>query len=431
MNVINYFNPRDIGFAQAQQNYFDLEAWQKVVVVITSVVSAILTAFILCLGGVAVFRWAVEVFAVTENGGEADPAGQNPNSGGSVFQGIPQSSGILEPETPEKSEISAIDANFTTIKSIQEQRNAHKNAKQYLKEKLEGIGAEIFIVSPPPSQQPLPKVNEVEITNLDSDIFTWETTWGVQFDIPEDGKRDDSCVLYGVASQFNGCEAVRRFTPKPKTACQTYKYDLTQGPLAQLTFPPEQVEIINKGANLGFNGLCEVLEESTKSTVKHGYLTPETKELADELIDQLRKNGHKMEFLCVGNIPNGEESTEKVYEMLVAAPAFGGYDMWKMAEGAQINEIQFLCAYLTYKAQFSQAIKLAQLYSGKQVIFKATTPGLGAFGNKMLNIAKGFYLAAKEFENQLREMLIQVRLQVYQGDGVPRRMANKLKLRQF
>lgn len=333
-----------------------------------------------------------------------------------------------DPEQPVNNpSIQPIASNFTVDKSIAEQRQAHNNAKEYLLEEATKIGADVVFVSPINSF-PCPKVDEVQIKkDLDPAIFTWEKTEGVQGDIQKDGKRPDQVVLYGVASQFNACEAVMPFTPKPGTAVETYKGDPTQGPGAQLQFPDQQVEIINNAANLGFNGLCQVLDNTTKMAIKHGYLTPRTKELAEAVIEQLKKNGDKMEFPCIGNIPKGE-NTERVYEMLVAAPAFGMYSVKSKTTNAQKKEIEFLCALHGYRAQFQQVIQLAASTSEKQVIFKPTAPGLGVFGNRVTNVAKAFYVAAKECENELIEKNIHVRLQVFHGEGDTKMMATILGL---
>lgn len=337
---------------------------------------------------------------------------------------------LLNNQSKLTSPIKAIDPNFTVNKSITEQRNAHNNAKQYLQEEATKINAEVFFVSPVNGLSCL-RVDEIEIKqDLDTAIFTWENTKGVQGDIQKDGKLFGYVVLYGVASQFNSCEATQRFTPKPGTAVETYQSDPTQGPGAQLQFPNQQVEMINNAANLGFNGLCQVLDDSTKMAVKHGYLTPETKQSAEIVIRQLQQNGDKMEFLCIGNIPKGKNNTEKVYEMLVAAPAFGMYSMGFAADD-QKREIEFLCALSGYRAQFQQAIQLAASTPEKQVIFKPTATGLGVFGNRAENVAKAFYVAAKEYENQLRAKNVQVCFQVFRGEGAARNMATALGLNEI
>lgn len=323
-----------------------------------------------------------------------------------------------------------IDPNFTVSKSIEEQRNAHDIAKKYLQKEAGKINAEVHFVSPL-NYLSAPKIYEVEIKqDLDISVFTWKNSKGVQGDIQQDGKLPGHIALYGVASQFNSCEATDRFTPKPGTAVNTYKGDPTQGPGAQLQFSNQQVEIINNAANLGLNGLCQVLDDSTKITIKHGYLTPETQESAEMVIRHLQQNGNKIEYPCIGNIPKGETNTEKVYEMLVSAPAFGMYNIGSASDN-QKSEIEFLCALHGYRAQFQQAIQLAILTPEKQVIFKPTAPGLGVFGNRVENIAKAFYVVAKEHENQLKEKNIKVELQVFQGKGEARKMAMVLGLNEL
>lgn len=150
-------------------------------------------------------------------------------------------------------------------------------------------------------------------------------------------------------------------------------------------------------------------------------------ELSNIVIEQLQKDGGKIEYPCIGNIPNGDDNTEKVYEMMVAAPAFGMYSLGN-ATDKQKSEIEFLCALQGYRAQFHQSLKLAESNPDKKIIFKPTAPGLGVFGNRGSNISKAFYVAAKEFEDQLIVKKIQVRLQVYKGAGPARSMANALYL---
>lgn len=326
--------------------------------------------------------------------------------------------------------IPKIDKNFTVNNPIIAQRKAHDKAKNYLVQEGRRINAQVAFVSPVKGNQ-CPEVTAVQIRNdLLPTIFTWENTNGVQGDIQRDGKKPGHVVLYGVASQFNSCEAPDRYTPEPGKAVATYKSDPTQGPGAQLQFPDEQVEILNNAANLGFNGLCHVLDETTKMTIKHGYLTPETKETAKTVIQQLQQNGDKMEFPCIGNIPKGKDNTEIVYEMLVAAPAFGGYSLGQISDD-QKNEIEFLCALQAYRAQFQQAIQLAKSNPQKQVAFKPTAPGLGVFGNRVANVAKAFYVAAKESQADLEKLNITVQLQVFRGQGDAKNMADALSLQEF
>ena len=330
---------------------------------------------------------------------------------------------------PEQGKVEAIIHEFTTMYTIDEQKLAHNISKKYLERFAENNQAEISFVSHQ-LETKTPKFGNIKIVqDLDSEVFKWAITKGVDFDIQNDGKIPNQVVLYGVASQFNSSEAMYPVTQKPGKAVEIYPSDPTQGPIAQLQFPDQQVEAINDAANIGFNTLCYVLDEKTKNTVRHGYLTPQSDELAKDLITQLRKNGSKMEFLCIGSIPKGEENTEKVYEILVAAPAFGFYNhdltnckapdfdlLGKEFETKSFlkEEIQFLCALHAYRAQFKQAIILAKLNPNKSIVFKPTTPGLGVFSNTINAVAKGFYIAAKEYESELKNNRVKVQLQVFQ-----------------
>jgi hypothetical protein len=327
-----------------------------------------------------------------------------------------------DPEIP--TTITAIDKAFTS-RPIEEQKKAHNIAKAYLEKRLSIIGAEVTFVSP--IQKAPQLVDSIKIQNdLDKSVFSWQNTTGVQHDIQKDSTNSSLVVLYGVASQFNSCEAPDRFTPDPGRAFAIYCNDLTQGPLAQLQFPLEQVELINDAANIGFNGLCQVLDDATKENIQHGYFSP-SNAFSQIIIQQLVENGHKIEFPCIGNVPTKPSATEKVYEMLVAAPAFGMYQIDSLQKKDQ-NEIEYLCALQGYRAQFQQIIQLAENNPQKKAVFKPTAPGLGVFGNKAENVAKAFYVAAKENESQLREKNISVQLQVFRGTGPAREMANRLYL---
>ena len=315
---------------------------------------------------------------------------------------------------------------------IHMQRNNHLTAKEQLQTSLAQKFPEAKVSFVSPAKKPCPKVAEVIIKkDLDNTIFTWENTQGVKNDIQKDGKNDKQTVLYGVASQFNGSEAVNPYQVPKSEAVKTYKKDRTQGPEAQLQFPDSQVELINNAAFDGFNGLCRVLDEKTIHLVHHGYLIVKSEENAFQLIRQLQIRGNLVEYLCIGNTPKGEGNTQQVYEMLVAAPAFGrSYNRDCTATKEQQDEIQFLCALLAYRAQFQQALSLAGS-SEKPVIFKPTTPGLGVYKNEVENVAKGFYVAAKEFEPELKDHRVKVQLQVFRGSGLSREMADLMGLQKL
>lgn len=299
--------------------------------------------------------------------------------------------------------------NFTSIHSIEMQRQAHEKAKVFLEQKLSEIGAIVDFIHPP--HQIVPFLKDVKLdSELDSAVFVREYTHGVGEDIRKDGKRtSDVVAVYGVASQFNGSEAADKFTVLPGEAFNQYYSDGTQGPKAQSAFGKRQVELINCGGNLGFNGLCKVLTEETKATVQHGYFTP-TSTQAEVVINQLREQGHLIEYLCVGNRPL--EGTEIVYEILVAAPAFGHYAIPSCSTFDGQNEIEFLCALYNFRAQFAKCIDLAKK-TGQSIEFKAIAPGLGVFSNAEETVAKGFYQAALEYSGELKKNRVKVFYQIF------------------
>lgn len=334
-------------------------------------------------------------------------------------------------------DIQAIPQNFTKTTSIEKQRKAHEVAKSFLQEKMQAIGGSIAFVSPPAKDSP--NVDEVAIKksgegSLNSTVFRFQYTSGVREDIQNDGNRsDDNVVVYGAASQFNGCEATGPHTVRPGGALGEYLNDFTQGPQAQLAFGRSQIELINCGGNLGYNGLCNLLDEETKDQIAHGYFIPsEGKE--EKVIKQLQTNGSKIEYPCVVNKPL--KGKKDVHLFLVAAPAFGMYCpppvAAKQAEVQKArNQIQFLCALHAFRAQFQYCITLAET-TQKPVVFKPAAVGLGVFGNNPAIVAKAFYEAAKEYEAKLEENKVQVLFQIFKKiektDERATQMANLLGL---
>lgn len=312
---------------------------------------------------------------------------------------------------------------YTKDTSIEDQRKAHESAKTFLSKNLEKLGADVKFISPPPTK--VPTLSSIKIDQpLNPKVFSWQATNGVMEDIQKDGQSNTGKKFYGVASQFNGCEAPGKGTVKPGNAVKVYHGDPTQGPKAQLAFDPVQVEIINCGGNLGYNGLCHVLDKQTKDAVITGYLTPISRNV-DRVIDQLRNNGHKIEYPSIANIPiNGNHP---VYQILIAAPAFGAYKIDPLLDLNKQHEVEFLCALHGFRAQFQEAIN-ASHETEPPVILKPVAVGLGAFGNDPDVIAKAFYAAAKEFEAKLAEKNVQVQFQVFEGGGKGRQMANALLL---
>jgi hypothetical protein len=318
-----------------------------------------------------------------------------------------------------------IPENYTSATPMEEQRKAHERAKIFLSKNLQGLGAHVAFISPP--EKAAPELSSIEIGDpLNPAVFSWQATLGVQDDITRDGLLNDKIIRkYSAASQFNGCEAPDNVPVRPGNGVKAYKGDPTQGPQAQLAFPPDQVEIINCGGNIGFNGLCNVLEETTKDTVRGGYLTPVSRNI-DSVIDQLRNFGHKIEYLSVSNRPIG--GIAPVGLILVAAPAFGMYNADLSLDPNKKREVQFLCALHGFRAQFCDALQSA---GDKQVILNVVAVGLGAFGNNKEVVAKAFYTAAKEFEGQLAEKKVQVRFQVFDGVGKALILAKSLHLEEL
>ena len=351
------------------------------------------------------------------------PGNQPASSSGATFTApIPQISASIA-ETI--ANVLPIIDKFTQIHSIEEQRKAHENAKVFLKENLAKIGATIDFIAPTILKD-APELADVVIKDLDHKIFGSQSTEGVEKSIPKDGQKSrDYIVVYGVASQFNGCEAPGRRTVPPGEAVMVYNGDPTQGPKAQLAFPPEQVELINCGGNLGYNALCHLLDEDTKGEIAHGYFTP-SKEKGKTIIQQLKERSNLIEYPCVANKPSGCD--KEVYQFLVAAPAFGTYANGQSVQGKERDEIEFLCALHSYRAQFEKCIRLGQ-DTGKGVLFKPTAVGLGAFANKPINVAKAFYQAATECQLSLKQNNVRVLLQVRGvGENPSNQMAKLLKL---
>ena len=253
---------------------------------------------------------------------------------------------------------------------------------------------------------------------LDPTVFTFEPTEGVQGNIQGSGKRESNdFVLYGVASQFNGCEATDRHTPLPGVAYNEYQYDNTQGPGAQLQFPENQLEEINKGANVGFNGLCNVLKNTTKTAVRHGYCTPTTDAQSDKFLAQLTASGEQIEYSLIGNQPIG--GTKTVHQLLISSPAYG-YASSPDQHGAysmkNAEEIQFKLALQGFRATFEAALRLSG-ETGRPGVVKSVAVGTGVFENDPDVVYAAYYTAAKEFQDRLKDKGITVPFQVFRDES--------------
>lgn len=336
-------------------------------------------------------------------------------------------------------------------KPYEEQLDAHFAALDYLK----NVGFEMKIISPPKNnaENSIPSLNEVNFKpKLDPALFSWENTEGVTDDIQNSAKNLNQVHVYGAASQFNCCEATSRYTPPPGKAYKMYQWDPTQGPRAQIQFKREQVEELNISANIGFNGLIHLLDENTKESVMHGYFTPRSSAKAEALIKQLKENGHKIQYISTATVPEAPRwkskskakwntervpNTEVVHMCLVAAPAFGGYARNKDEDGEEVTtvqagDIQYLCSLRAMQAQLQYCLDVRETTPlEKEIIFKATAPGLGVFGNHPRTVGAGFYVAMKQFEDRLRSANIKVRVQVYKSRGGARKLSEICGLEEF
>lgn len=352
---------------------------------------------------------------------------------------VPQDT-LAGDKIPRADEVEIMPRSYYTF-DIKDQIRNHEIAKAFLLRELNVLGAKASFVSP---QGPLNiDLTKLDLSNppLDANVFGYEASTGVLQEIQQDSKDPKKIVLYSVASQDNAIEASDRFVHNPQDTQSTinaYESDRTQGPQAQLAFPREQIMTLVRGANIGFSILGHVLDEQTKTARRFGYITPTSTEQANLLIKQLRKDGNKAEFLCIGNVPvNG---TSPVYSMYVAAPAFGQYRNVERLNNTttqeQEFEIAFLCALNSFRAQMQQALTLArdEANKGKPVVLRPVAVGVGVFGNNPQATASAFYVAGKQYEEELRAANVQVRLQIYHTDfgfnGTAMAIADSLKLKQ-
>lgn len=310
--------------------------------------------------------------------------------------------------------------------------------KSYLADRLATVGSIATYFSPAPLQNPVTSGSvAINAENLDPYVFSWQVTKGVQGDIQQAGRRDeddDTIEAFGAASQFNGAESPGRDLVRPFRASRIYRGDRTQGPQAQLQFHPAQVEAVNFVANLGYNGLRNMLSEETDHCVQNGYFTPDKKSFP-QVYEQFKDRADQIEYLSIEGCPYqsgplSADPVKPVHLFLVAAPAFGFYSEPDTVVGKERIEIEFLCALHAFRAQFQRCIDLAE-EKKQPVLFKPTAIGLGAFGNRPLSVAKAFYVAALEYQYRLAQAKVKVVFQVYQGTGGARECVEWLGLQEM
>ena len=322
---------------------------------------------------------------------------------------------------------------FTKTASIATQRDCASAAQSFLEIGITNLNGSCSFISADPAA-PIAMADVTINGKLDEGVYSIEYAPMVQDQMGADAKNSKIIAVYGVASQYNGAEAPNT-TPVPIGGAEkAYSKDKTQGPGAQRMYSTDQVELINHAVYKGMNAIANVLEEDTKATLLGGYLIPANTDMAQKVIDQFKKNGHKMASTCIGNNLRGAKDHEapgdrpnQVYMVLAAAPALGNsyLDGGQNPTGVEVTitedqkqELSFQTTLWAYRSLFKQGIALAkaqkELPEGqqKQVIIKPAALGLGAFENSPVAVAKAYYQAANEYAAALKESNIQVCLQI-------------------
>jgi hypothetical protein len=256
---------------------------------------------------------------------------------------------------------------------------------------------------------------EIKGEGFDPKFVSFEYTRGVKEDILRDSNNDNIRFVYTAASQFNGAEAKDRYLNAPGAAVEGYNLDYTQGPQAQLAFSPEQVEAINVAAHIGWNGLCDVLDDDTKRTLNFGYFTPNSTEF-NRICQQLVENGSFIQYPVVTSTPTGGKSP--VTMVLVAAPAFGIYVLKPCLDDEQRKLIEFLCAFNAFRAQLNTCFDIAKakmVGKSQKIVLKVAAVGLGVFENNPDVVAKALYQALLIFSPRFESNNIEVRFQVFRN----------------
>ena len=336
----------------------------------------------------------------------------------------------------------------------------HNMAKEYLKEKMQPplatyhavVNAATTITTTTTPTIPdinswkeiASNLNVIEGTNKAANIFSWEITRGVKEDIEKSATttNEDEMIFYGAASQYNSCESPGRFTPKIGSGREWYLQDRTQGPQAQLAFSNSSsdddiLETILVAANKGFNGLAKMLsscndmsdDEYYLGVVQHGYLTPRTDQEAKKLLQCLIDYGHEMEALHFTAVPNNVPEGHSVSLILVAAPAFGQYNLNQSLSKEVEQKITFMCVAHAARIQANAIIKWHTATTNKDInnnvsktlVWKPTGVGLGVFGNNPLAAAAGFAWGVKDLKSTFMEIGLKVIFQPFARHGEPAR----------
>ena len=104
----------------------------------------------------------------------------------------------------------------------------------------------------------------------------------------------------------------------------------------------------------------------------------------------------------MGNKPT--KGKLQVFQILVAAPAFGDYLEGSTITPDQQKHLAFLCALAGYRAQIKTVVDFAIKHPRSTMLcLKPTTTGLGEFKNDVDSVAKGFEQALKEYQPLLQK----------------------------
>lgn len=301
------------------------------------------------------------------------------------------------------------------------QKKGQEIAKKAFKEAMAEQGLEVSYVTAEGWDHSLPQ------KPLDPNIFQWSITQGVENDIPQAGKDSKRVHLFSAASQYNAAEAPSRYTPPIGQAMIKSEWDHTQGPLAQRTNPVAFESVTAYLTHLGFNMMEKALPSAgttytNGSAIEHGYLCPKNENI-EKFADELEKNFEKYEAPCYES--RLSESTEPVYLILGAAPAYGySYDLDKGSKASK--KLQYWAYVANFTAQFKQTLAFLEKYPDKEVVLHVTGVGLGVFGSKDPALANAFNQTFAEafkhtgslFQNMLSEKdrkRVHVQLESYKG----------------
>lgn len=296
------------------------------------------------------------------------------------------------------------------IRNINTQRRKHHIAKNWMLENSRCLSISFY--SPPKIS------NNIDLTkwnshynmkgnSLDNSIFSYNITYDVGKNIIQDSHYPKQTTIYGIMSQYNGCDSGDKFVPQTSSMCyDIYLCSQNHGADAQLVFPIPQIELLRRSAELGLNSLCNILDNSTCSDVSFGILTP-TKHNVEKFIEQIKRDNHRIEYPAItNNVYDGGETP--ITLLFGSAPAYGSYENGIISPIAK-KEISFLLALCTYRAQFTYIININK----PNIVFKPCILGIGSFSNDIQMITKAYYIACKGFERELKLKNIIVELQIY------------------